>query len=107
MTTFNPIEQLIDNVKQADSTVRLVTAVQALAAFGSEASIPTLIEVLSYNNPGAAAAALKGLIGLGKVAVPHKIRRKQKFDLYEVLGMAASIPVAKYVTKSSWKEAYR
>lgn len=36
---------------------------------GLESGIPTLIQVLGYNNPGAAIAAVDGLVRLGAVAV--------------------------------------
>ncbi|MGE5658691.1 MAG: HEAT repeat domain-containing protein [Actinomycetota bacterium] len=61
--------ELITAVEQADSADRLLRAVQALAAARDEAAIPTLMKVLSYNNPGAAIAAVEGLVSLGTVAV--------------------------------------
>jgi len=66
-----PVEALIQAVEQADSPTRLVAAVQALVETHSEASIPTLIAVLGYNNPAAAIAAVEGLIDLGPIAVPY------------------------------------
>jgi hypothetical protein len=42
---------------------------QKLAAAGLEESIPTLIAALGYNNPGAAVAAVDGLIQIGEPAV--------------------------------------
>jgi phycocyanobilin lyase beta subunit len=48
----------------------LIKAVQDLADARLEGAISTLIEVLSYNNPGAAVASVDGLIALGSVAVP-------------------------------------
>jgi phycocyanobilin lyase beta subunit len=44
--------------------------VENLAAVKSEAAIPTLTDVLRYNNPGASVAAVDGLIAIGKAAVP-------------------------------------
>jgi phycocyanobilin lyase beta subunit len=44
-------------------------AVQNLADARLEGAIPTLIEVLSYNNPGAAVAAVDGLIRIGEPSV--------------------------------------
>ncbi|WP_448561659.1 HEAT repeat domain-containing protein [Trichothermofontia sp.] len=61
---------LIRAVKQAHSAPQLIQAVRALAATCQEGSIPTLIAVLSYNNPGAAVAAVDGLIQIGEPAVP-------------------------------------
>jgi len=61
---------LIRAVEEADSSERLVDAVQELAAAGIEESVPTLIAALGYNNPGAAVAAVDGLIAIGEAAVP-------------------------------------
>lgn len=63
------IQTLIHAVDQADSPDRLVGAVQALAAARAVAGIPVLIKVLGYNNPGAAAVAVKGLVQMGAAAV--------------------------------------
>ncbi len=62
-------EQLIRDVDAADSAMSLVDAVQALSNARLEAGIPTLIATLAYNNPGAAVAAVDGLIGIGDPAV--------------------------------------
>lgn len=61
--------QLIQAVEQADSSEGLLNAVKALAAAGSTEAIPTLITVLGYNNPGAAVAAVDGMIKIGEPAV--------------------------------------
>jgi len=61
---------LIRAVEQAHSAPQLIQAVRALAATGQVGSIPTLMAVLSYNNPGAAVAAVDGLIQIGEPAVP-------------------------------------
>ncbi|MEH2180807.1 HEAT repeat domain-containing protein [Nostoc sp.] len=61
---------LIRAVEEADSSDRLLDAVQELAAAGIEESVPTLIAALGYNNPGAAVAAVDGLIAIGETAVP-------------------------------------
>ena len=45
-------------------------AVRELAAATDPDAIPTLIKVLAYNNPGAAVAAVDGLVALGSTAVP-------------------------------------
>jgi phycocyanobilin lyase beta subunit len=63
-------QQLIQAVEQADSSERLIAAVRTLAAARSEAGIPTLIAALGYNNPGAALAAVAGLVQMGATAVP-------------------------------------
>ena len=61
--------ELIQAVEQADSSEGLLNSVKALAAASSQQAIPTLITVLGYNNPGAAVAAVDGLIQLGEPAV--------------------------------------
>ncbi|MCP2731551.1 HEAT repeat domain-containing protein [Limnofasciculus baicalensis] len=67
--TNNQLIELILAIEQADSSERLLKAVEALADARLEAGIPTLITVLSYNNPGAAVAAVDGLVQLGEAAV--------------------------------------
>ncbi|MFN5194035.1 MAG: HEAT repeat domain-containing protein [Cyanobacteriota bacterium] len=57
-------------VEQADSAEALVQATRSLAAGRQAAAAPTLVQVLGYNNPGAAVAAVEGLIALGVEAVP-------------------------------------
>lgn len=56
-------------VQQADSAQGLLRATQELAASNDPAAAPTLVEVLGFNNPGAAVAAVEGLINLGPNAV--------------------------------------
>jgi phycocyanobilin lyase beta subunit len=63
------IDRLIRATEQADSSTLLVTAMENLAAVNHVAAIPTLIAALSYNNPGAAVAAVDGLIRIGEPAV--------------------------------------
>jgi phycocyanobilin lyase subunit beta len=60
---------LIQAVEAADSSTRLLEAVQDLAAAGLVETTPNLIAALNYNNPGAAVAAVDGLILIGKPAV--------------------------------------
>ena len=67
---IDPLTALIQSVEEADSSTRLVEAVQNLASASLEGAIPTLITALSYNNPGAAVAAVEGLIHIGEPAVP-------------------------------------
>jgi phycocyanobilin lyase beta subunit len=63
------LQPLIRAVEAADSSTRLVEAVQNLADAHLEGAIPTLIAALSYNNPGAAVAAVDGLVKIGEPAV--------------------------------------
>lgn len=58
----------------------LVQAVRALAAAGHPAAIPTLIEVLGFNNPGAAVAAVEGLVQLDRAAVPALLEQLDGYN---------------------------
>lgn len=73
------VRVLIQAVDSADSADGLLEAVEALAASRQKAAIPTLIQVLGYNNPGAAVAAVDGLIELGEAAVSALL---EKIDGY-------------------------
>ncbi len=55
-------------VETADSAQSLLDAVEALAELKDEGAIDMLIRVLGYNNPGAAVAAVDGLIQIGTPA---------------------------------------
>ena len=66
MMTFNEMLQAIED---ADSAVKLADAVKLLAESENLESIPHLIRSLGYNNPGAAVAAVDGLITLGEPSV--------------------------------------
>jgi len=57
-------------IDSADSAQTLTAAVQALANACLPEAIPDLIAALGYNNPGAAVAAVDGLINLGERSVP-------------------------------------
>jgi phycocyanobilin lyase subunit beta len=63
------IDRLIQATEKADSSILLVAAMENLAAANHVAAVPTLIAALSYNNPGAAVAAVDGLIRIGEPAV--------------------------------------
>jgi len=63
------LASLIAAVDAADSAPKIVRAVVALAATRSPDAIVKLIEVLRYNNPGAAVAAVEGLVAIGEPAV--------------------------------------
>lgn len=67
--TVNQAQVLIRAVEEADSSSRLLEAVQQLSAANLTEAIPTLIAALGYNNPGAAVAAVDGLIQIGEPAV--------------------------------------
>ena len=68
---MNHVKQLIEAVNNADSADALLETVENLAEAASEEAIPTLIEVLGFNNPGAAVAAVDGLIQIGEPVVPY------------------------------------
>jgi phycocyanobilin lyase subunit beta len=72
--------KLIEAVDRADSADKLLDAVENLADAGSEAAIPTLIQVLGFNNPGAAVAAVEGLIKIGAPAVPHLLKSLDDYN---------------------------
>ena len=55
-------------VEEADSAQAMLDAVEALAELKDEGAIDMLIRVLGYNNPGAAVAAVDGLIRIGTPA---------------------------------------
>ncbi|MDR9895607.1 HEAT repeat domain-containing protein [Aetokthonos hydrillicola Thurmond2011] len=64
-------QKLIRAVEEADSSARLLEAVEKLAEAQLKEAIPTLIAALNYNNPGAAVAAVEGLVQLGEASVQH------------------------------------
>jgi phycocyanobilin lyase subunit beta len=68
---MSDVQQLIDAVNQADSADLLLETVEQLAEVNDQAAIPTLVEVLGFNNPGAAVAAVDGLIKIGEPVVPY------------------------------------
>lgn len=67
--TDTQLATLTRAVDEADSAPALLAAVRQLAAAQLPGAIPLLVEVLSYNNPGAAVAAVDGLIALGDASV--------------------------------------
>lgn len=66
MTSF---EEMLKAIEDADSAVKLADAVKLLAESPYLEAIPHLIRALGYNNPGAAVAAVDGLILRGEPAV--------------------------------------
>lgn len=66
---------LIDAIEKADSATALTGSVENLANAGRVEAIPILIDALSYNNPGAAVAAVEGLIQLGEPVVPKLLEQ--------------------------------
>ncbi|MBW4470568.1 MAG: HEAT repeat domain-containing protein [Stenomitos rutilans HA7619-LM2] len=82
------LSSLIRAVEKADSSSLLLEAVENLASARFEGAIPTLIAALSYNNPGAAVAAVDGLIQLGEPAVPALL---EQLDLHNYTARAWAI----------------
>jgi phycocyanobilin lyase beta subunit len=80
MVIDEEVKTLIQAVDKADSAEGLLEAVKALAAIRHQAAIPTLIEVLGYNNPGASVAAVDGLIDIGEVAVSHLLEKVDGYN---------------------------
>jgi phycocyanobilin lyase beta subunit len=74
------IQELIKAVEQADSASRLAGAVRNLSSQRAIAAIPTLIEALGYNNPGAAVAAVDGLVAIGKPAVESILKQLDGYN---------------------------
>lgn len=68
------------SIENATSSEELIKAVWALNRSQSEDAIPMLIKVLGFNNPGAAIAAVEGLVQWGDVAVPTLISQLDGYD---------------------------
>ncbi|MCP9914043.1 HEAT repeat domain-containing protein [Synechococcus sp. CS-1331] len=69
VSQVSPVAEKITALQQADSAQDLLRATQELAASADASAAPVLVEVLGFNNPGAAVAAVEGLISLGTAAV--------------------------------------
>lgn len=74
------IQTLINAVNQADSADLLLETVEDLSEVGDETAIPTLVEVLGFNNPGAAVAAVDGLIKIGEPVVPYLLSNLDDYN---------------------------
>jgi phycocyanobilin lyase subunit beta len=69
LNTAIPIATLLQEIEAASSASALADAVEALAMTGNPEATKPLIAALGYNNPGAAVAAVDGLIRIGEGAV--------------------------------------
>ncbi|WP_404791294.1 HEAT repeat domain-containing protein [Altericista sp. CCNU0014] len=69
LNTVTPIPTLLQAIEAASSASALASAVEALAQTGNPEATEPLITALGYNNPGAAVAAVDGLIRIGEPAV--------------------------------------
>ena len=70
----------MQSIENANSSEELIKAVWNLNRSQSEEAIPILIKVLGFNNPGAAIAAVEGLVQWGDVAVPTLISDLDGYD---------------------------
>ena len=77
---MSDVRQLIEAVNQADSADSLLRTVEDLAETRDRAAIPTLVEVLGFNNPGAAVAAVDGLIEIGEPVVPYLLNNLDNYN---------------------------
>jgi phycocyanobilin lyase beta subunit len=71
MSTFESekLKSLLQSIAAAANALELADAVKALAEAAIPETAPELIRALNYNNPGAAVAAVDGLIKIGEPAV--------------------------------------
>lgn len=79
-TTIQSINQLIEAVEKADSANQLFETVTELSDSQSIEAIPTLIQVLGYNNPGAAVAATEGLIAIGDSVIEPLLKSLDQYN---------------------------
>ncbi|BAZ46244.1 HEAT domain containing protein [Chondrocystis sp. NIES-4102] len=77
---MSEVQQLIEAVNKADSADLLLETVERLAETNNQAAIPTLVEVLGFNNPGAAVAAVDGLIKIGEPVVPYLLANLDDYN---------------------------
>lgn len=75
-----PIATLLQEIEAASSASALADAVEALALTGAPEATTPLITALGYNNPGAAVAAVDGLIRIGEGAVEPLLRLLDNFN---------------------------
>lgn len=69
LNTVAPIARLLQDIEAASTASALADAVEALALTGNPDATKPLIAALGYNNPGAAVAAVDGLVRIGEPAV--------------------------------------
>jgi phycocyanobilin lyase subunit beta len=77
---MSDVQKLIEAVNQADSADLLLKTVEDLAVISDRAAIPTLVEVLGFNNPGAAVAAVDGLIQIGEPVVTYLLENLDDYN---------------------------
>ncbi len=74
------LQPLLDKLHSAGTAETLRFAVEDIAAAQLSEAVPILIEVLGYNNPGAAVAAVDGLITIGEPSVMPLIELLDGFN---------------------------
>lgn len=77
---MSDVQQLIEAVDRADSADLLLKTVEDLAETADSTAIPTLVRVLGFNNPGAAVAAVDGLIEIGEPVVPYLLQNLDDYN---------------------------
>jgi phycocyanobilin lyase subunit beta len=80
LNTAIPIAMLLQDIEAASSASALAEAVEALAQTGAPEAATPLIAALGYNNPGAAVAAVDGLIRIGEAAVEPLLELLDNFN---------------------------
>jgi phycocyanobilin lyase subunit beta len=80
LNTSIPIDKLFQDIEAASSASALADAVEALALTGNSEATKPLIAALGYNNPGAAVAAVDGLIRIGVAAVEPLLELLDNFN---------------------------
>lgn len=80
MPVISDPQTLIREVDTACSASELLAAVRNLAQADADAAIPKLIEVLGFNNPGIAVAAVDGLVRLGAASVPALLTQLDDYN---------------------------
>ncbi len=74
------VQVLMDAVQVAQTADDLTDAVEDLSACLHPMAIPCLIQVLGFNNPGAAVAAVDGLVAIGSAAVPAILANLDEYN---------------------------
>ena len=74
------VSDLIAAVNNADSSQGLIDAVEDLSANVDPSAMTTLVDVLKFNNPGAAVAAVDGLIQIGKPVIPYLLENLDGYN---------------------------
>ncbi len=74
------VAELITAVNNADSAQGLIDAVEDLSAVADQTAMITLVDVLKFNNPGAAVAAVDGLIQIGKPVIPYLLSNLDSYN---------------------------